>query len=307
MIYISILVAIAAIVALVIARAIKDDTDKKMFKVVAACAAALSIVFGAFSVITTIQAGHVGVKVLFGSVQDGYLEEGFNLVNPLVSVHERTVQTVSTNMIGENAIDALSANGLKMRMDVTVNYRVLPGDAAWAFQNLGRNIHQDKIQPALREAVRKAASEFESNELYSTKRQAAADRMMVLLRGNIDKVINEYGYEGDVVSIQQILVRNVTLPPAVATAIEDKSAKEQESQAMVYSLQIEKQEAERKAIEAGGIAEFQRIVKQGIDKDLLTWKAIEATAALAASPNAKVVIFGSNESGGLPLILNPGQ
>ena len=102
--------------------------------------------------------------------------------------------------------------------------------------------------------------------------------------------------------VERVLLRNVKLPPTVTAAIEAKKQAEQEALRMQFVLQRERQEAERKRIEAAGIRDFQRIVAQGISAQLLTWKGIEATEKLAASPNAKVIVIGSGKNG-LPLIL----
>ena len=98
------------------------------------------------------------------------------------------------------------------------------------------------------------------------------------------------------------LLRKIGLPPVVANAIQEKLRREQEAEQMKFVLQKEQQEAERKRIEAQGVADFQRIVAQGISPQLLEWKGIEATEKLAASANTKIVVIGNSKTG-LPLIL----
>ena len=102
--------------------------------------------------------------------------------------------------------------------------------------------------------------------------------------------------------IESILLRDIQLPQTLKSSIEAKQQAEQEALAMNFRLQKEKQEAERKRIEAAGIRDFQQIVAQGISPQLLEWKGIEATETLAKSPNAKVVVIGSGKNG-LPIIL----
>ena len=102
--------------------------------------------------------------------------------------------------------------------------------------------------------------------------------------------------------VEAILIRNVELPEKLRIAISEKLEEEQRSEKMVFTLARERQEAQRKAIEAEGIAEFQKIVSQGLTADLLRWKGIEATESLSNSENAKVVVIGSGPDG-LPLIL----
>ena len=106
--------------------------------------------------------------------------------------------------------------------------------------------------------------------------------------------------------VDQVMIRNIQLPTKVKTAIEAKLEAAQQAEQMQFVLQKERQEAERKRIEARGIADFQQIVTQGISQPLLEWKGIEATLEIAKSPNAKVIVIGAGK-GGLPVILNPGQ
>jgi len=103
--------------------------------------------------------------------------------------------------------------------------------------------------------------------------------------------------------VQQVLLRKINLPPVVANAIQEKLKREQEAEQMKFVLQKEQQEAARKRIEAQGIADFQKIVAQGISSQLLEWKGIEATEKLATSSNSKVVVIG-NPRTGLPVILS---
>jgi regulator of protease activity HflC (stomatin/prohibitin superfamily) len=145
----------------------------------------------------------------------------------------------------------------------------------------------------MRSETRKIVGQFTPEEIYSTKRQEVQTSVEEGLR---------VALKGKHVVVEAILIRNVDLPEKLKAAIAEKLEEEQRAEKMVYTLDRERQEATRKAIEAKGIAEFQRIVSQGLTKDLLRWKGIEATGQLASSPNAKVVVIGSG-SDGLPLIL----
>jgi regulator of protease activity HflC (stomatin/prohibitin superfamily) len=134
---------------------------------------------------------------------------------------------------------------------------------------------------------------YKPDEIYSTKREIIASEILEAIQNLLkDKYIE----------VQNIIIRNVILPKNVTDAINLKLAADQAQQKMKFVLLKETQEAERKRIEARGIADFQRIITQGLSKNLLLWKGIEATEKLAASPNSKVVVIGSGESG-LPLIL----
>ena len=115
-----------------------------------------------------------------------------------------------------------------------------------------------------------------------------------------DQLTTLLGQRG--ILVESILLRDIQLPQTLKVSIEAKQQAEQEALAMSFRLQKEKQEAERKRIEAAGIRDFQQIVAQGISPQLLEWKGIEATENLAKSANAKVVVIG-NAKNGLPLIL----
>jgi regulator of protease activity HflC (stomatin/prohibitin superfamily) len=149
------------------------------------------------------------------------------------------------------------------------------------------------VAPSLRGEGRSIAGRYKPEELYSSKRDEIATEMRTAIRQKTtDKFIH----------VDNIIIRNVDLPKRIEDAINEKLSAQQEAQRMEFVLQKEKQEAERKRIEAQGIADFQRIVSEGINQNLLRWKGIETTAELSKSPNAKVVIIGAGEEG-LPLIL----
>jgi len=273
-------------------------------------AAAVAILAGS---VVIVPAGHVGVPVLFGSVREDSLPEGLHLINPLLEVTEMSVRTEIYTMSavgregqisGDDSIVVLSSDGLQMPLDISVVYRLISTDAPWVYQNIGEDFESKIIRPAARTSIRETASSFTAQEAYSAKRQELAkttqDRLIERLRSLLGE---RGGFTGKGFEIQQVMLRNVSLPQRVRAAIEDKLAAEQEAQRMEFVLAKEEKEAKRKEIEAGGISEFQNIVSQGISDKLLQWKGIEATMEISRSPNAKVVIIGSGE-GGLPVILN---
>jgi regulator of protease activity HflC (stomatin/prohibitin superfamily) len=149
------------------------------------------------------------------------------------------------------------------------------------------------VEPNLRAAIREATASHTANALYSGEREVVAQEIAAQLT-------RELGKRG--VIVENILLRDIQLPATLKASIEAKQQAEQESLAMSFRLQKEKQEAERKRIEAQGIRDFQQIVAQGISPQLLEWKGIEATENLSRSPNTKIVVIG-NSKNGLPLIL----
>jgi regulator of protease activity HflC (stomatin/prohibitin superfamily) len=226
---------------------------------------------------------------VFGKVGDRPLQAGVRIVNPLARVHKMTIRTQEAT----EAADVPSSEGLVMHVDVTLLYNLDPALAPQVYKTLGPDYEQVLIQPQLRSHLRDATASFEAKALYTSGREGVASRVMT----DLAPTLNERGFTN-----LQVLLRSITLPQQLRASIEQKLQAEQQSEQMRFVLDRERQEAERKRIEAQGIADFQRIVAQGIDERLLRWKGIEATQALASSENAKIVIVGGRD--GLPLILN---
>jgi regulator of protease activity HflC (stomatin/prohibitin superfamily) len=249
----------------------------------------LAVILLLFSAVAVIPAGHVGVIDVFGNVSDRVLQPGVRIVNPLARIHKMSVRT---REVTETA-DVPSSEGLVVHMDVTMLYNLDPSYAPEVYRTLGMDFESILIQPQLRSHLRDATASFEAKALYTSGREGVAATMLEVLV----PTLNERGFTN-----LQVLLRSISLPSQLRASIEQKLQAEQQSEQMRFVLDRERQEAERKRIEAQGIADFQRIVAQGIDERLLRWKGIEATQALAASQNAKIVIVGGKD--GLPLILN---
>jgi len=236
-----------------------------------------------------VPAGHVGVLTFFGKVTGEVLPEGTHFVNPFKINNKLSVRTQE---IKEQA-SVPSNEGLIMTMDTSLLFRLDPSKAPDVYRTIGPRYIDVVVEPNLRSAVREATSSHTANALYSGEREKVAAE----IASNLNRELSKRG-----VIIESILLRDIQLPHALKASIEAKQQAEQESLAMSFRLQKEKQEAERKRIEAQGIRDFQQIVSQGISPALLEWKGIEATETLAKSPNTKVVVIG-NQKNGLPLIL----
>ncbi len=275
---------------------------------------AAGVVALVFSCLAIVPAGHVGVPVVFGDVSDESLPQGLNLKNPFAVVYMMSVRTENYTMSktvgegqvrGDDSVRVLSKDGLQMPIDVSVLYRLNADDAPWVYERFGPDFNERIIRPSIRTAVRVAGSRFMATEAYASKREDFAMEIQQQLEKSIKTVIRDYEEDAggvNTVIVQQVLLRDVGLPPRVQGAIEEKLAAEQEAQKMEFVLAKESKEKERKKIEAEGIRDFQQTVQEGITPDLLRWKGIEATMDLAASPNAKIVVIGSGKDG-LPLIL----
>jgi prohibitin 1 len=247
------------------------------------------IVILLFSAVTRVDSGAVGVLTLFGRVTGEVLPEGLHLISPFKTNHEMSIRTQEV----KETASVPSSEGLVMNLDTSLIYHLNPDKAAEVYQKLGPRYVEVLIEPNLRAAIREATASHTANALYTGEREMVAKQIF-------NQLSNLLGQRGFIV--ESVLLRDIQLPSTLKASIEAKQQAEQEALAMNFRLQKEKQEAERKRIEAAGIRDFQQIVAQGISPQLLEWKGIEATETLAKSPNAKVVVIGSGKNG-LPLIL----
>ena len=235
-----------------------------------------------------VRTGHVGVVTVFGRVTGQALSEGIHLVNPAANVTELSIKTQE---IKEHA-SVPSKEGLIMGIDASVLYHLDPTRAAEVFQKIGPTYAEVLLTPTFRSAMRAITAANTASALYSDARENIARQIM-------DDITRQVGPRG--VVVENVLLRDLQLPDTLKHAIEAKQQAQQEAQRMEFVLQRERQEAERKRVEAAGIKDFQDIVTQGISEKLLDWKGIEATIELAKSQNSKVIVVGNPKSG-LPLI-----
>ncbi len=250
----------------------------------------VGIVIMLAQVIVVVPAGHVGVVDIFGNVSPVSRKAGINLVNPLARVINFTVKTQELKEV----MDVPSKEGLTVQLEVSALYHLDPEKAPDIYRTVGPNYEEIILVPQFRSVARGVTASYDARALYTSERE-------VLSKVILEELQRTVGPRGVVVEATPL--RKVGLPEGLTQAIEEKLRAEQESQRMQFVLAREKQEAERKRIEARGIADFQQIVAQGISEQLLRWKGIEATEKLAASPNAKIVVIGAGKDG-LPLILD---
>jgi len=252
------------------------------------------VIFGVFAIIqcfTQVPAGHVGVVDFFGIVSERTLPSGINLVNPFARVIKFSIQTKEH----KETMEVLSREGLTIGLEISALYRLNPDSAARVYKTVAGGDYETIILiPQFRSISRAVTASFQASALYSTER----DRLGMAIQEKLARIVAPRG-----VTIETTPLRNVALPVQLTEAIEQKQKADQESQRMEFILTKEKQEADRKRIEAKGIADFQTIVAAGISEQLLRWKGIEATEKLASSQNTKVIIVGAGKDG-LPIILD---
>jgi regulator of protease activity HflC (stomatin/prohibitin superfamily) len=251
-----------------------------------------------------IDAGQVGVKKLFGKVQPDVLESGLHFINPLYEVEKLDVKTQNYTMSGihdegqkqgDDAIRVLTADGLEVTIDLTVLYRLIPVDVPKLVRETGVDYEYKIVRPITRTRIRDNAVYYEAVALYSTKRDEFQNRIF-------NGIENDFKKRG--LLLENLLVRNITLPAAVKSTIEQKIQAEQEAQKMQFVLQKERQEADRKRIEAQGIADYQHIISASLTDKQLQYEQIKAYKEMALSQNAKIIVLGK---GSTPVILDAKQ
>ena len=249
------------------------------------------VLFGS-SMFVTIEPGEKGVlfkKFGGGLDKETVYPQGFHIIAPWNTMHVYDVKFKDTF----EKMEVLSKNGLSIKIDLSFRYQPVSDQIGYLHDEVGKDYLEKIIKPEIRSVTREVIGNYLPEELYSTKREAIEDEIYDSTKKKI---------ESKYLMLDAILIRDVTLPQTLRAAIEQKLKQEQE--ALEYEFKIDKaqKEAERKEIEAKGIAEFQKIVTRTITPQLLKWKGIEATQEISKSPNTKVVVIG-NSDGELPIIL----
>lgn len=272
----------------------KVRQNNVLFKPVAAVSLLVLLVAVGIAVsrfFTQVPAGHIGVVDFFGIVSERTLPAGINIVNPMARVIKYSIQTKEH----KEAMQVLTSEGLTIALEISVLYRLDPDSAARVYKTVAGGDYENIILvPQFRSISRAVTASVQASALYSVER----DRLGMAIQTELASTLIKRG-----VIVESTPLRNVGLPPQLTDAIEQKQRADQESQRMEFVLTKEKQEADRKRIEAQGIADFQTIVTAGISENLLRWKGIEATEKLAQSANTKVIIVGAGKDG-LPIILD---
>lgn len=297
-----ILGVILLIVSVVIAKT-NTEAVQRIAPVVRIGAFVLILVGVISACIIQIDAGHIGVKKLFGKVQPEVLGSGLHFINPLLDIEKIDIKTQNYTMSGvhdegakqaDDAIRVLTADGLEVTMDLSVLYKVISADAPRLLQETGISYEDKIVRPITRTRIRDNAVYYDAISLYSTKRDEFQQRIF-------KSIENDFKQRG--LLLENLLVRNITLPQSVKLTIEQKINAEQDAQKMQFVLQKEKQEADRKRVEAQGIADYQKIISLSLSDKQLQYEQIKAQLELAKSPNAKIIVMGK----GTPVILDTKQ
>jgi regulator of protease activity HflC (stomatin/prohibitin superfamily) len=298
-----ILLIIIGIILIIAGFSLKNNDNplskfSNIFRIIGVILIALALFSSMFK---QVDAGKVGVKSLYGNVQPDVLESGLHIINPLLDITVFDIQTQNYTMSavhnegaqeGDDAIRVLSNDGLEVVIDLTVLYRVIPNDAPKILKGIGENYTDKIVRPVTRTRIRDNAVYYDAVALYSTRREEFQQRIFKSIEADFKK-------RGLV--LEQLLIRNINLPTSVKKTIESKINAEQDAQKMTFVLQKEKQEAERKRVEAQGIADYQRIISSGLTDKQLQYEQIKAQKEIATSPNTKIIFMGK---GSAPVILS---
>ena len=296
------LIIIGIIILIVSAVILKSSPGLEKIKPIGTIVGFIFILLGiATSCVKQIDAGEVGVKILFGNIQNDVLGSGLHFINPLLDVKTLDVKTQNYTMTGVNdegqkagddAIKVLTSDGLEVTIDLTVLYRIVAADAPMLLRETGDDFRDKIVRPITRTKIRDNAVYYQAVDLFGNKRDEFQQRIYKSIEDDFRK-------RG--LMLEQLLVRNITLPNSVKASIESKINAEQDAKKMEFVLLKEKQEAERKRVEAQGIADYQRIINTGLTDQQLQYEQIKAMKELALSTNAKVIVMGK---GNTPIIID---
>jgi len=241
--------------------------------------------------IVIIDGGTVGVQKLFGEYEKEVLSPGLSIVNPLKEILIFNIQTQKMTMGQEQDSDSapikvLSKDGLEVILDLSVIYKVDPQKAPWIMEFLG-DYKIKIIIPEIRSKIRSVAATYNAIQLYSEKKE----EFYITITSYLEKSFLDNG-----ILLQEILIRNIELPQSVRASIERKITADQESQRMEFVLKKEEQEAERKRVEARGVADAQKIITEGLSNRILQFEQIKVQKELVNSPNSKIIILGNSKN-----------
>jgi regulator of protease activity HflC (stomatin/prohibitin superfamily) len=247
--------------------------------------------------------GMAGVVLLFGKVQPESLPSGLHFINPFAQVVEMEVRTRNYTMSntpdegqkkGDDSIQVITSDGLTVKLDCTIFYSLQQSMVAKIYQDIGPDVEDKILRSLIRTSLRDAAASLLATELYTSKRQSFVDQVTKTLKA---------AFENRGISMEQVLLRNVLLPDQITKAINDKIAADQEAQKMTFVLQKEKQEAERKRIEAEGQAKAQQIVSASLTPQIIEYQRIQALREIGAKGNLIITPMG----GATPMIQVPAK
>lgn len=240
-------------------------------------------------------------QLFFGGTRVNYgpIREGLHLIFPWDRIYIYDTRLQSRDQ--DYAV--VSSDGLHLNVSMTLRWRAFPNQLGYLHRFLGPDYLETMLVPLVGSISREVMSQHQAEDIYSLKRNSIQAEILGRIRANKTEVGGTVVEDGKLVAVVDVLIREVTLPEQLRTAIQNKLEQAQIVQEYRYRVEREELESQRKAVEAKGIRTFQETVTPAISESYLKWRGIEATMELSKSPNSKVVIIGSGQ-GGLPVILD---
>jgi regulator of protease activity HflC (stomatin/prohibitin superfamily) len=239
---------------------------------------------------SVIRQGEVGVKRKLGKLNNNIIQPGAIGYNPLLT---KIIKMPIRTMNMEINSNLPSREGLNVAAAISILYRITPDKAPQIVETIGVGNESNVISSVFRSTAADVCSRYYAKDMHSAQRanieREIAEHML--------KILQPRGFE-----IEAVLLKNIQLPEGLARAVEEKLEAEQDAQRMEFLLEREKREAQRKLIEAQGIRDAQKIISEGLSRNIIEWQSIEAFRELAKSPNAKIILT----DGKAPMLINPG-
>ena len=242
-----------------------------------------------FSNCVTVRQGTVGVKRTIGKIDENVISPGARLYNPFAT--RIIVVPIRTENL-EVDLDLPSKEGVNVQADISILYHVEQNKATEIIGKIGSEYEETVILPVFRAAAADITAKYMAKDMHTGNRFEIETE----IKEQMMKILGDRGF-----IIEAVLMKSIQLPPGLYASIEEKLQAEQEAQRMEFVLQKERQEAERRTIEAEGIRDANRIISEGLTPQVLKYKAIEAYRELSKSPNAKVIIGGGDQ----PIMIEP--
>jgi regulator of protease activity HflC (stomatin/prohibitin superfamily) len=242
-------------------------------------------------VIIIINPGYNGVLFhLFSGTEVDYVyTEGLNIINPLNTMYIYETR----KQLALHEFNILSNKGLTIKLSLAIRYQPEVEVLGLLHQKVGPDYLNRVIIPQIESVMRKQLGNYDAEDIYTNKEGLLTNAILLAL----DEVGRNY------VKVEDIIIRSISMPDTIKTAIEEKLSQEELAKSYDYRLQVARKEAERLGIEAQGIHEYHSTIDQSMSPQNLRYEGIQATRELAKSQNSKVIVVGSGKDG-LPLILN---
>lgn len=261
----------------------------------------LAVMLLAPNIFINVPAGHVGVlwlRFFGGTVTEWNYSEGMHIILPWdeLPIYDTRLQNTA------RMYDTISSNGLAMQVEIAVRYRLDPDSAGLMHKLVGPDYAEILVYPEIGSHTRELISRYTPEQLYTETRAFIQSQILERMVTQLGSSLVNQNVRGKMLHIEDVLIRSIRLPQRVAEAIESKAEQQQMMLEYEFRLAREEKERDRKRIEAEGVRDFQAIVARTITNEYLRLRGIEATSALAASNNSKIIIIGGKD--GLPVILN---